>query len=387
MTIIPPSIFYIHFKTLKRVLYLNLVKHFSLKRALFTFAFLLLYAHLVVFLMVGRLLDEILFYGYRKTEIKNPVFIISNPRSGTTFLHRLFALDGDNYTYTMLYHTIFPCITYIKIFRGLAYIDDKIGKPMQWVVSKLNDLFFGGWKDVHPMGFNKPEEDENFFMLMIYTPALLLLTPFTNELEKIDFLDQLDDETKHKMKAFYMNSLQRFVYATNPNATLLMKNVFSTGRIDWLLSCFPDAKIVYPVRNPYKAVPSVISMFTGPWKLHSPEIHDKSIQTKFFGNIAVSYYKYFDEKRKSVSPENFIWVKYEEVVANPYDTIAKIYGHFGLNISPEYSEKLKNYVLHKKSYKSKHSYSLEQYNFTKAEIYNALQNVFELFNFEPQLEE
>ncbi len=35
-------------------------------------------------------LDAIFFPGFKNVEIKQPVFIIGHPRSGTTFMHKLF---------------------------------------------------------------------------------------------------------------------------------------------------------------------------------------------------------------------------------------------------------------------------------------------------------
>ncbi len=52
-------------------------------------------AEFLIWLGLG--LDEILFPGYRKINLPRPVFIIGNPRSGTTFLQRLLARDEANF--------------------------------------------------------------------------------------------------------------------------------------------------------------------------------------------------------------------------------------------------------------------------------------------------
>jgi hypothetical protein len=41
-------------------------------------------------------LDRVFFRGYRKQPIDRPIFIVGNPRSGTTFLHRLLLGSGDD---------------------------------------------------------------------------------------------------------------------------------------------------------------------------------------------------------------------------------------------------------------------------------------------------
>src|SRR5688572_25933586 len=47
-----------------------------------------------------RGLDEVFHRGYKNTAVKQPVFIIANPRSGTTYLHRLLAMDSERFVYT-----------------------------------------------------------------------------------------------------------------------------------------------------------------------------------------------------------------------------------------------------------------------------------------------
>jgi omega-hydroxy-beta-dihydromenaquinone-9 sulfotransferase len=386
MTIFHPSIFYVHTKTIYRIIQFNIIENFSVKRFLFTSIFLFLHAIGIVFIALGRILDEIFFPGYRKTDLSKPVFIISNPRCGTTFLHRLLCLDGERYTYTYLYHTIFPCITFIKLIQGIAFLDSKIGGPLNKFFKWLDERLFGGWKDIHPMGFSESEEDEALFTLIAFTPALILLTPWANKLDYLNFLDKVDDKTKQKIKQFYISSLKRIVYATNPNATLLMKNVFSTGRLNFILDCFPNAKIIYPVRHPYNAVPSVISMFTGPWNVHSPEIKDDSEECRAFGNVAIGYYAYLFDQKDKIKKENLLILMYDDVVKKPKETTLKIYDYFGFEVSDNFMQALSSYTSESRKYKSKHSYSLAQYGIKKEDIYEPLKELMDEFGFDKNKE-
>lgn len=386
MSIFSPTLFYVHFKTIKNIVHYNVIKNFSIGRFLFTLLFLVLHFLVVVILTFGRILDEILFWNYRKVDLSNPVFIISNPRCGTTFLHRLLSLDKKKYTSTLLYHTLFPCITYIKIIHGIAWLDNKIGGPMHWLFEKIDKLLFGGWKDIHPMGFSEPEEDEALFVLMAFTPSLILLCPWASGWDYMKFLDNLDADTKNKMKQFYLSSLKRIVYATNKDATLLIKNVFSTGRLHFILDCFPDAKIIYPVRHPYKAVPSVISMFSGPWKVHSRDIKDDSPESREFGQLAIEYYAYLFSQKDIIDKKNLLTIAYTDVVSAPRDMAKKIYDYFGFEMSDAYREALMQYTLESKKYKSKHTYSLAQYGIKKEDISEPLSELMDEFNLDKNLE-
>jgi hypothetical protein len=382
MTIFSPTIFYYHHQTVFKLAYYNCVKHFSVSRFLFTVLFITLHFIGVIVISFGRLIDEIFFRGYKSIELAEPVFIISNPRCGTTFLHRLLCLDKDRYTFSLLYHTLLPSVFYIKIIQSIAHIDKKLGGLLHKLMIKLDDFFFGGWKNVHPMGFDRSEEDEGIFTLAAYSPALVLLSPWVYKLDYLNFLDKSDKKTKENIKEFYISSLKRIVYASNPNATLLMKNVFSTGRLNFILECFPNAKIIYPVRHPYQAVPSVVSMFTGPWKVHSKDVEENSEESRAFGQIAISYYKYLSEEKSIINPKNLLIVSYADVVKKPKEIAHEIYNYFGFEVSASFQESLNSYTLESRKYKSKHSYSLAQYGFKKADIDEQLGVVMEEFNFD-----
>lgn len=386
MVFFKPSIFYYDHKTALKLAYFNCIKHFSIPRFLFTIIFLSLHFAVVFLLIIGRIIDEIFLSGYKKVNIKEPVFIISNPRCGTTFLHRLLSLDKDHYTYTLLYHTLFPCAFYIIIIRTIARLDNKMGGFLKKIIDFADKLFFSGWKDVHPMGFYQPEEDEALFNIAVYSPALVLLSPWAYKLNYLKYLDTTEPKTKEKIKEYYISSLQRIVYATNPDVTLLLKNVYSTGRLNFILDCFPDAKIIYPVRHPYKAIPSVISMFTGPWKAHSRDIKDDSEEARGFGQIMIDYYNYIYQQKSIIDKHNLLILKYNEIVSEPQETAYKIYDYFGFKMSEQYKEALKNYTSKSRNYKSKHSYSLAQYGYTKEYIYSQLHELMDEFELDKDVE-
>ncbi len=59
----------------------------------------------------SRLIDELVFPKYREQEMVEPLFIIGNPRSGTTFLHCLLELDKERYNSFLTVEMIFGAIS------------------------------------------------------------------------------------------------------------------------------------------------------------------------------------------------------------------------------------------------------------------------------------
>lgn len=330
---------------------------------------------------VFRLLDEIFFFSYRTQEVKQPIFIISNPRSGTTFTHRLMCMDEDKYAFTSLYHTTFPSITLFKVVNVFSRLDKKIGHPMEKGIKALDKILFKGWENIHPMGWGKSEEDEAMYVYTGYSAGMFFLSPFIKDVYEIVFPDTVNESVRKKIMNFYTNSIQRVMFAQGHNKIFLSKNVMSTGRLKSLNEAYPDARYIYLVRNPMEAIPSLMSMFSIPWNFHSPEIKYDSPEFRAVGTIGIDYYKYFNKFKNRIDPKNMITVNYEDLVNNPKETIEKIYDHFDLEIDEKYNQKLSAITKKQKSYASGHDYSLEQFGMTSEQVYKELDFIFEEYDF------
>ena len=58
--------------------------------------------------------------GYHKSTVDRPVFIVGNPRSGTTFLHRLLLGSGDDLAAFELWEMCSPAITARKVLGPIV---------------------------------------------------------------------------------------------------------------------------------------------------------------------------------------------------------------------------------------------------------------------------
>ena len=104
--------------------------HFQLspRRVLVLIIFYVLFPVVEISNWLGFLLDDIFFPRYREQKLKNPVFVVGNYRSGTTFLHRLLAKDRRTFT-AMEGWEIFiaPSITQRKILNFWVLVDHLLG--------------------------------------------------------------------------------------------------------------------------------------------------------------------------------------------------------------------------------------------------------------------
>lgn len=356
--------------------------HFSVRRLFITTIAVLVLVSATFILTFFRLLDEILFFKYRQTKISRPVFIIGNPRSGTTFMHRLISLDEGRYAYMKLYHTILPSVTFYKIVKAISFVDRRIGRPFRRFFDWIDSWLFKKWRHIHPTGFNQTDEDEGLFIFSFLTVAVSLICPYMQHLEYLTIIDRLPETTRTKLQNYFMSSLKRFMYVEGQNKILLTKNVITTGRLNTILSAMPDARVVYLVRDPRAAIPSYISMFSSSWKLIAPGISETGKEYQALAKVAIDFYKYFYTQKQKYTSYNFITIGYTEAKENPAEVINRIYNYFGLPVSNAFIKQLEKSVRQTKNYKSLHKYSLAQYGLTAAAIENELKEFMNTYFFD-----
>ena len=127
-----------------------------LRRILVMAAFVPLFALVQLIHWVGLLLDEILFRGYRRVEIHEPLFVLGVPRSGTTHLHRVLAQDPQYTTFSTWECLFAPSVTERRLLMGLGWLDTRIGRPLGRLLDRLERRVFDGMAQVHSMGLQGP---------------------------------------------------------------------------------------------------------------------------------------------------------------------------------------------------------------------------------------
>ena len=357
---------YINLNLFRKALYLSLFKcPFSVRRWAYIGFFTILYWLMWIIVAVGRALDHVFFPGYKRQPVREPIFIVAPPRSGTTLTQKLLALDEERFIYNALYQTIFPAVTFQRCFDAVAWLDRKLGQPFGRIIGWAEKKWFGGWDDMHKMRFDKPEEDDGFFVYTFVTEAIFLLFLHVDELWEAGFQDALPPGKRRKVMAFYRSCLQRRLYVSGPDKTILTKATQSSGAVESLLEAFPDAKFITIVRHPYESVASHVSVFWPVWQAHSPELKKDGPVSKAYGRLAMEWFKHLFEFRQKVNPKQYYCIDYRDLTKDPLATIEKVYEHFGWTMSKVFREKLAAATQRQRDFSSKHEYSLEEFGLSK----------------------
>ncbi len=352
-----------HFPTLWRIYSLNCLRKPTLRLVVFTNIILIASILLICVNIFFRILDEIFFRGYRKTDLNKAIFLIANPRSGTTLLLNILSCHSKKIKTLKLYHTLFPSVTFIKMVNLISRIDKLIGAPLKGFFKLISSKGFKGWDGIHATGLNKNEEDEGLWYLSFLTPAVALFTPYTSEFSYLNVYDNLDKPTISKSMKFYVSSLRRIYYALGNDGTFLIKSVMSSGRVQSIKQNFPESQLIHVKRSIHKTLPSYISMFSKTWNLISPEIEPK--EYKALGQTAIDF---FIHTSKHINNTNAHIVDYEDLIKDPLSTAIKLLDDLKIHIEKEDIQNLKQEIKQAAKFKSRNKYSLNAFGWIEDEI-------------------
>jgi hypothetical protein len=220
------------------------------------------------------------------------------------------------------------------------------------------------------------------FFYSFLSPRCTLLFPYFDQAQFARFADALPEAERKKLMEYYVDCLKRQMYAQGPDQVLLEKVALIAGRLNSIYDALPDMRIVYLVRHPYESIPSLISMFAVSWKALAPKAAQREETAEALAQLIFDYYRAVAEFKKKVPAEQFYELRYKDLVADPKAAVLGVYEHFGMEVDSQYDAVLDLEKEKAGKYKSKHSYSLEEYGLSKERVYEELKDIFEEYGFE-----
>ena len=350
------------------------------KRLIFIILFYIVWPIGGLFHWFFFLLDDIFFPAHKNQPIEKPLFILGNFRSGSTFLHRLLSRDDIFTSLTIWDIYLAPSVTQKKITQFIARIDNNLGGYLHRLLYAFDKATLGKIR-IHPISFFKPEEDENIHLQNWDGYFVSYLFPFMDEMpDYIHFDEALSTERKRRIMAFYKSMLQRHLYATGAKY-FVAKNPAFSPKIETLSEFFPDARIIYIVRNPLDMLPSTVSwinyarrQFTDPGDGHFyiDEILD----------LTQHWYRHPLRFLDANPSPNHLILGYDELITNPEQVIRSFYEKFTYPDKPGLDKIIAQAVAETEAFQSDHVYAYEEMGFTRQQIIELYADIFERFGFD-----
>lgn len=304
-------------------------------------------------------LDQLFYPEVKNQDIEQPIFIIGNFRSGTTLLHRLLAKD-QRFTGMKAWEIyVAPSIVQRKIIKWIMKVNRMVGNPIQKLIDSFEHAL-RNYSYMHRTGLNEIEEDAHVLLQIWSSYELFAFFPFPELINDYIYYDQqIPEEQQNMDMAYYREVLQRHVYANN-GKRYISKSPSYSPRVKTLHKWFPDAKFINLVRSPLRVIPSAVSMFANHWKTYGePEQEYPKTAQEIIQKQAKHWYIYPHQYLKSLPQDQYVMVRYQDLVADPKTTVEGIYKRFNIELTAEYEQTLAIESEIAKQYKSRHKYSLK----------------------------
>jgi omega-hydroxy-beta-dihydromenaquinone-9 sulfotransferase len=273
----------------------------------------------------------------RGAKVDAPLFIIGTWRSGTTYLHNLFAQD-DRFAYANNYQVSFP-LTFLTMEKSHSKF---IGRFMPKRRPQDNVM----------MGVREPQEDEFAFCSMTgRSVAMGWAFPRRTRDQYNRYLTFRDASSAEvaEWKAALTELVQKLSFKYGK--PLVLKSPAHTCRIKLLLELFPNARFVHIHRNPYRVFQSTIHLMRAisPWiTLQRPDFDD--LEARTIEQYKEVYDAFFLE-RDLIPIGQYHEVGFEDLEADPIGEMRRIYEGLSLADFGHAEVVLKRYILSLEGYK------------------------------------
>lgn len=313
------------------------------------------YLSLRVTVWFMMLLDNLFFPKLASTKVQKPIIIVGNPRTGTTFLHR-FLVDNGFGVGLHLYRSLYPSI-----------ILQKLLKPLLPALEKVSPARFHS-SAAHETNLSSIETDDvtvffryfdgfflyGFFLAWAEQDQKALIDPNVRDTTGRDF-DWLEAVWRRSLVA--------------QGGDRLVAKLFSTGpRTPAFLQRFPDAHILYMVRDPVEVIPSTFSLVTGVldnafgyWK--QPEAVRNRFNERLYVALVELFQRFHDDYESGrIDRSRVMVVSYDRMMKDFDGLMAEMVPFFDMHPTPEQLASIKKTADEQRAYESKHKYNLAKYN-------------------------
>ena len=298
-------------------------------------------------------------------EIREPLFIVGLPRSGTSVLHRLLGADPEHRS---------PLMWEVRSPSPPTRDDEK--RRIQRATQSCN---FFNWivptfRYVHTVGAEVPQE-----CVSLMTPTFLS-----------DQFDAMYYVPSYRAWFFRQNLQPAYEY----HRRFLQHLQFRRAGRRWilkapthmfampaLLSVYPDALFVQTHRTPVDAMASVSSLVT---ILRSA--FSDAVDPLIVGREAIDYWsetmKKFLRERDRLENNRICDIRYDEIRRDPIRAVRRIYEYFGWSLSHEAERRMRALVASQaKRQSANHRYDLSQFGSSAGEVFSVFETYCQRFGF------
>lgn len=283
-------------------------------------------------------------------EIRRPIIITGLPRTGTTLLHSLLALDPASRV-PLTWETLYPSP---PPQTATYQTDPRIGladRQISWFHRLVK-----GFDRIHPVGARLTEE-----CLVILSHSFLSYQ-FETTHRLPSYLDWLKVQDLRPAYEVHRRFLQHLQWRC-PGERWILKAPAHMFAFDAVFWAYPDACVVMTHRDPIEVTASNASLTATLRAAFSDDVDPFEVGLECSQRWAEAIGKALYSRDRGCAPaERFLDLYYVDLLADPVSVVRKVYAHFDLPFPEELKGRIQEF-LHQnpKDRYGKHRYSLEEF--------------------------
>ena len=282
--------------------------------------------------------------------IEAPLFILGMPRTGTTSMHELMALDPQ-FRVPLSWEVAQP----FPPPETETYKTDPRIASVEKILAGV-DRLLPGFKNMHPMGAELPQECvalfSHDFVSMIFD-VQFRLNSYQAWLIQEDMTEVFNNHRR------WLQLLQWKC----PGQNWVLKSPQYLWSIEDMLREYPDARAIQTHRDPIKVALSIGSLTATLRSLGSEQIDLKEATQSYADLLDYGTQKTMAAREQCpMKPERIIDMPFAKFRQDPLAAMANIYAYFGFELSESVAQRMRHFLRAGENNErhGKHQYSIEE---------------------------
>jgi len=302
--------------------------------------------------------------------VKNPIFVVGLPRTGTSLMQRLIAEDPARRglrTFELQSPIPPPRHSRLQPLRRRAYAG---------LISVIYGTFMPELLRIHHTSITSLEE-----CWMLFMSSYAVLNADYILLPEAQFGDHLLEDGLESAYARY-RTLLSILALEAPERDFVLKSPEHLWFLPALLRNFPDARVIWTHRDPASAVPSYSAQASLPCRQHRGAVDPKVMGQHVLGRFLQGV------ERATRACEEFpdahiSHVQYADLMDDPIGVTQKVYEEFGLPFSAVHENRMRDFLTRPQKDKGQNIYRSEVFGLDPSGVRSAFARYMQRFGVEP----